>query len=239
VAELEKRARELVARIQDRAERTKVEKEAQRQTAEMKREAQRALRSAAPGDASAEPRDVKIVRDGKVVGKNEVVAEEPEYLPGPEREIRVGDKVKLRSFGSIGIVDQVKDGEAEVRVKALRFREKLDNLELVEAAPQPKVEKGKLEKLRQAANTEYQYSTVEARSELNVIGCGFVGEFESGQNYPRARNWSVAAGDRRLVERSSACGTCIDSSSGSRWRRSNSGRVEAVGTDLQISASQR
>jgi DNA mismatch repair protein MutS2 len=162
VDQFDKRARELVARIQDRVERVRSEREAQRESAEMKREAQRAVK------ASVDTRDVKIVREGKVVTAE--IAEEPEYLPGPEREIMVGDKVKLRSFGSIGIVDQIKDGAAEVRVKALRFREKLENLELVEAAPQPKADKGKLEKLRQAAHTEYHHSPVEARSELNVIG---------------------------------------------------------------------
>jgi DNA mismatch repair protein MutS2 len=167
IAEFEKRSRELVSRIQDRTERLKVERETQRQTAEMKREA---LRAAKPEVGPTEPREVKVVRDGKVVSKAEESEETPEYLPGPEREIVVGDKVKLRSFGSIGIVDQIKDGEAEVRVKALRFREKLENLELVEAAPQPKSEKGKLEKLKQAAHTEYHYAVPEARSELNVIG---------------------------------------------------------------------
>jgi len=80
--------------------------------------------------------------------------------------------VKLRSFGSVGIVDQIKDGEAEVRVKALRFREKLENLELVEAAPMSKPEKGKLETLKRAASTEVHLSGAEhnSRSELNVIG---------------------------------------------------------------------
>ena len=57
-----------------------------------------------------------------------------EYITAEPREIVVGDKVKLLSFGSVGIVDQIKDGYAEVRVKALRFREKLENLELVGAA---------------------------------------------------------------------------------------------------------
>ena len=39
--------------------------------------------------------------------------------------IVVGDTVKLRSFGSVGIVDSIKGDEAEVRVKSLRLREKL------------------------------------------------------------------------------------------------------------------
>jgi len=48
------------------------------------------------------------------------------------RAPHVGDRVRLRSFGSIGIVDQIKDDEAEVRVGSLHMREKLSNLELVD-----------------------------------------------------------------------------------------------------------
>src|SRR6185295_11019517 len=44
MAEVEKRARELVARIEDRAERVRAEREAQRQVAEMKRSATRGVR---------------------------------------------------------------------------------------------------------------------------------------------------------------------------------------------------
>ena len=62
---------------------------------------------------------------------------EEEYTPAEVREIAVGDTVKLRSFGSIGIVDSLKGDEAEVRVKSLRFREKLENLELVELSDAP------------------------------------------------------------------------------------------------------
>ena len=40
--------------------------------------------------------------------------------------------MRLLSFGSIGIVDQIKDEEAEVRVGSLHMREKLENLELVD-----------------------------------------------------------------------------------------------------------
>jgi len=99
------------------------------------------------------------------------VDETPEYVPAAPREIVVGDRVKLRSFGSVGIVDQIKDGMAEVRVKSLRFREKLENLELVEATA-PKPQPGKLEKLRRSAEAEVHLGAAEdkAQSELNVIG---------------------------------------------------------------------
>jgi DNA mismatch repair protein MutS2 len=58
-----------------------------------------------------------------------------------------------------------------VRVKSLRFREKLENLELVEVEQASKTELGKLEKLRRAGTTEVHLRDAEkSRSELNVIG---------------------------------------------------------------------
>jgi DNA mismatch repair protein MutS2 len=159
IADLEKRARELVARIEDRTQRVRVERDAQRQIAEMKR---------------AATREVRIVREGAVVQpeRAETLADIPEYVPAAPREIVVGDKVRLRSFGSVGIVDQIKDGMAEVRVKSLRFREKLDQLELVESHATPKPQTGKLEKLRRSANADIHLAGAEqkAQSELNVIG---------------------------------------------------------------------
>jgi len=161
ITEIEKRARELVAKIEDRTERVRVERDAQRQIAEIKRTAQR---------------EVRVVREGQTVQPERVepevsVEEAPEYVTAPPREIVVGDRVKLRSFGSVGIVDQIKQGVAEVRVKSLRLREKLENLELVEAT-NPKPQAGKLEKLRRSAATEARLAPADdkAQSELNVIG---------------------------------------------------------------------
>jgi DNA mismatch repair protein MutS2 len=85
--------------------------------------------------------------------------------------------VKLRSFGSVGIVDSIKGDEAEVRVKSLRFREKLDNLELVKQVAAGKsspaeAKTGKFAALRKSAGTEVQLKPVQGngRSEVNVIG---------------------------------------------------------------------
>jgi len=155
IADLEKRSRELIAKIADRTERVRVEREAQRQVAEIKRTAQRAVR---------------VVREGQPVQQEpEIPREEtPQYVAAPARGIVVGDTVKLRSFGSVGIVDQIKDGVAEVRVKSLRLKEKLENLELV--AAQVSQKSGKLEKLRRSVASEVQLAATEARSELNVIG---------------------------------------------------------------------
>lgn len=166
VADLEKRARELVSHIADRTERIRAERDAQRQVAEIKRAAQSAAKSVSPA--------VRIVRDGQTILPQPSHPEEEtvEYVKAPEREIVAGDKVKLLSFGSVGIVDQIKDGYAEVRVKALRFRERLENLELVEQQPSAKPQQGKLEKLRRSTGTEVHLTSTEQKvqSELNVIG---------------------------------------------------------------------
>ena len=162
IADLEKRTQELVSKIADRTERVRVERETQRQVAEIKRTAQRAVR---------------VVREGQPVQPERVepetaTEEAPRYVAAPQREIVVGDTVKLLSFGSVGIVDQIKDGVAEVRVKSLRLKEKIENLELVAAQSSHKTQAGKLEKLRHSAGTQVQLSAAEqkAQSELNVIG---------------------------------------------------------------------
>jgi DNA mismatch repair protein MutS2 len=185
IRDFEKRSRELLATIQDRSERLKVDREAQRRVAELKREAQRATyaggkrESMLTAPASTSGRGVRVMRDGLVVKKEKEVEEgravEEEYTPAEVREIAVGDTVKLHSFGSIGIVDSLKGDEAEVRVKSLRFREKLENLELVELLETPQSKQAKKEKfagLRASRGTEVQLKAVEGngRSEINVIG---------------------------------------------------------------------
>jgi len=182
VRDFEKRSRELVATIQDRSERLKVEREAQRRVAELKREAQRATatggkrESSSGTPASTAGRGVRVMRDGLVVKKEKGFeagsSETEEYTPAEGHEITVGDTVKLSAFGSIGIVDSIKGDEAEVRVKSLRFREKLANLERVELSAAAKATTGKFASLRASRGNEVQLKPVvgNGRSELNVIG---------------------------------------------------------------------
>ena len=153
VKEFEERSHELAAKIEDRASRLKIDREAARRTAELKREAQRVAEGApkklrASQDSSSQGqegnlppqlRGVRVVRDGQVIGR--VTNREPEAeriarpprrdIRGPLRDLKIGDRVRLLSFGSVGIVNHIKDDEAEVRVGSLRMREKLGNLELV------------------------------------------------------------------------------------------------------------
>jgi DNA mismatch repair protein MutS2 len=156
VKEFEERSRELAAKIEDRASRLKLDREASRRTAELKREAQRTTQAVgktgraaqAPSSRGSEGglppqlRSVRVIRDGQVVSD---VPPEPETKPiqeriaraprqdirGPLRDLKIGDRVRLLSFGSVGIVNHIREDEAEVRVGSLRMREKLENLELV------------------------------------------------------------------------------------------------------------
>jgi DNA mismatch repair protein MutS2 len=199
VSEFEKRSAELVATLQDRSERLKADREAQRRVAELKREATRLAgkprgkESGPTVSAKETQRGVRVIRDGQVVpgvsaAKEGAAAlarefpraadgsplEDETYVVAAPRQIAVGDRVRLRSFGSsgsIGIVDQVKGDQAEIRVKSLRFREKLENLELVEAVRAP-VEVGRAARLRASGGPEFKptASTQPARMEINLIG---------------------------------------------------------------------
>src|SRR5438874_5701604 len=156
VKEFEEHSHELVAKIEDRASRLKLDREAARRTAELKREAQltaqavRKTRQAARASSSQRRevgspplRGVRVVRDGQVVSdlpaepdpkkslQERVARPARQDIRGPERDLKVGDRVRLVSFGSVGIVNHIKDDEAEVRVGSLRIRQKLDDLELV------------------------------------------------------------------------------------------------------------
>jgi DNA mismatch repair protein MutS2 len=190
VNDFERRSQELLATVQDRSERLKLERETQRRVAELKREAQRAASTSRGREPSAAPtstssRSVRVVREGRVVTGSQATgaslkvsgqalpeSQDARYVALPDRDIAVGDHVRLSSFGSVGIVDSIKGDEAEVRVKSLRFRERLENLELVEETTPVKREAGRFSKLRSTSQTAVQLSSSDdpTRSELNVIG---------------------------------------------------------------------
>jgi DNA mismatch repair protein MutS2 len=90
-------------------------------------------------------RNVRIVRDGEIIsdGREPKRKETPVEVPAGSmraeshvratepRNLRVGDRVRSRSLGSIGLIDRIKGDEAELRIGTLHMREKLANLELV------------------------------------------------------------------------------------------------------------
>jgi DNA mismatch repair protein MutS2 len=179
VTDFEKKSRQLLSTLEDRVARVKVEREAAKRASELKREAQRARSNVGSavnarrqgGDLSPQSRGVRVLRDGLPVSNaNDFPDQARDYRTTTNREIAVGDKVRLKSFGSIGIVDQIKDDVAEVRVKSLRLREKLENLELVELTAPTKTDK--LAKLKESRGTEVHLKpeSENGRSEINVIG---------------------------------------------------------------------
>jgi DNA mismatch repair protein MutS2 len=207
VKEFEEHSHELVAKIEDRASRLKLDREAARRAAELKREAQltaqalgktgRAARSSSSqGSEGGLPvlRGVRVIRDGQVVSDPPTESDNTKPIQdrgaraarqdirGPQRDLKIGDRVRLLSFGSVGIVNHIKDDEAEVRVGSLRMREKLENLELVyevstaSTSPRPKADT--LEALRRRAQTtevhlhsgEQRGSDSGAQTELKLIG---------------------------------------------------------------------
>jgi DNA mismatch repair protein MutS2 len=215
VSEFQSLSRELISKIEDRVVRAKVEREAERRAAELKREAQtaaKAMSDAAQAQTRSDLgkskkteenfptqlRGVRVIRDGQVIRDNNQPTQSKtaeveradansagKDAHAPSRDIRVGDRVRLRTLGSNGIVDRIRGDEAELRVGSLHMREKLTNLELIddpdyttasgsERGSSPTVREGALEKLRkQATTTELHLrSQLEASvgKELNLIG---------------------------------------------------------------------
>ena len=216
VSEFEQLTRDLLLKIEDRAARVKVEREAEKRATELKREAQRAAqqmsqtaRSQTPAhlgkaqgqEAGLPPqlRGVRVVRDGQVVSDAapSMISDQPKSRPREDggrgvrapsidgRDFQVGDRVRLKSLGSIGIIDRIKGDEAELRVGSLHMREKLANLELIAEVSDLRQEmsasrvtgrvKAPLEQMRKrAAGTELHLHSKEQNSkspsELNLIG---------------------------------------------------------------------
>ena len=178
VNSFEARSRELMASVQDRSERIKLERESQKRVAELKREVQRAVAAGQTLPTITEKaKGVRVVRDGvihDVSSKPESttnVVRSPEgqqFVVATPRPIAVGDRVRLRTFGSIGVVDGIKGQDVELHVKSVRMREKLANLELMEAAP---VEPTR-SRVPVSRGTEVKLTGANegGRSELNVIG---------------------------------------------------------------------
>jgi DNA mismatch repair protein MutS2 len=176
VTDFERRSQELFAQVEDRAARARVEREAERRTAELRREAQtrvaQAKAASAPSTVAGRG-GVRVVRHGERDDK-QAAADVSAQVASPAREIRAGDRVRLRTLNSTGIVERLNSGEAEVLIGSLRFREKVVNLELIESAPEKdETSRGaKLQRMAGKRGTEVRLrqSQEEAHAELKVIG---------------------------------------------------------------------
>jgi DNA mismatch repair protein MutS2 len=214
ISEFEKQTRELLSKIEDRAARVKVEREAEKRATELKREAQRAAEAMSQAARSQTPkprgqevglppqlRGVRVVRDGQVISDARLEPKSERAEPrsmedgGPDarapsvapRELQVGDRVRLTTLGSTGIIDRIKGDQAELRVGSLHMREKLSNLQLIDGTSDLRQGvstsrvsgriKAPLEQMRRhAAATELHLhskdsdSKFKTTSEINLIG---------------------------------------------------------------------
>jgi DNA mismatch repair protein MutS2 len=185
VADFERQSRELYSKIEDRAQRVRVEREAERRAAELRREAQKAraaeARPPAARSAGTEPGSPRVVRHGREDDSARTASPSSNASPNDAatapRDITAGDEVRLLNIGMNGVVERVGDGEAEVRVNNLRFREKVSNLELLSPAqkrPQPKDDDtlaGRLRRMSErGTEVKLKQSREDADAELNLIG---------------------------------------------------------------------
>ena len=175
VADFERQARELYSKIEDRAQRVRVEREAERRAAELRREAQKARAEARPPSTqrAGEPGSPRVVKGARTDA--DARAATPSPTGEPPRDIAAGDEVRLKTLGMTGTVERVSDGEAEVRVKNLRFREKVSNLELVAGAPKKQKEDdtlaGRLRRMQErGTEVRLKSSRESVDAELNLIG---------------------------------------------------------------------
>ncbi|MCU0238418.1 MAG: endonuclease MutS2 [Pyrinomonadaceae bacterium] len=148
----DKQTKAFLQTIEDKALKSKLEKE----TAARKSELKRFIFDAeTKGRGDGEKKSI-------TVGRN---IEQPKT---ENRKIILGDKV-LTSFGNVGKVEKI-DGEmAEILVGSMRLREKLKNLQVV--VSEEVSQTSKLEKLQQqATQSNIKLDVEETTSELNLIG---------------------------------------------------------------------
>lgn len=150
----ERQAKAFVAGIEDKALKTKLEKELQARKSELNRKAAAAV----GGQLSV------------VGGQKETVENRPPQTDN--RPITVGLKV-MTSFGNTGTVEKIDGETAEVLVGSMRLREKLKNLKaLAETSVESsKPKQGKLEKLQnQAKESNLRFESEDTKAEINLIG---------------------------------------------------------------------
>lgn len=153
VEEFVARAEKFFAGIEDAASARRARKEIERRTVELKVAASTAAR--------------KLQQE--TAPNHEASTSAPEEAEGGEAvDLRVGDRVRLVSLDQLGVVESISADEIGVQVGALRFRERRENLRLVERRPEAK-KASKAASLPQGVSVSLQEQP-QIGSELNVIG---------------------------------------------------------------------
>lgn len=162
---------ERAARHPIRATRLRVERETERRSSELRAaartQAARATEAARLARAAAsntnQPPGARIVRHAD------------QAPPAAPRELKTGDRVRLRTLGTTGVIERINGSDVELLVGSLRLREKLANLELIDDAPAPRAPEERGARLRRQAAQRGTQVTLrptadEATAELKLIG---------------------------------------------------------------------
>jgi DNA mismatch repair protein MutS2 len=153
IEEFERQSKTFVESIEDKALKTRLEKERQTRKAELNR----AAMSKVQGGMS------------KVQSPKSKVGEAGAGTIARAGPIAVGSRV-VTSFGNIGVVEKMDKEVAEVLVGGMRLREKIGNLQPV-AGEEQTAGGGKLEKLQnQAKGSDVRLDVGDVSAELNLIG---------------------------------------------------------------------
>jgi DNA mismatch repair protein MutS2 len=153
IDEFDRQSKAFIATLEDKALKSRLEKERTARKAEMNRvvTANVGRKRSLPGDTSK--------RSAAAVGSEAV---------GTTQPIAVGSHV-ITSFGNVGVVEKMDKEVAEVLVGGMRLRQKVAELQAVE---RPDKQSGsRAEQLRkQSANSNLRLDTDDAAAELNLIG---------------------------------------------------------------------
>lgn len=161
-AQYEAQVAQILSRIESGAARAKLEREAERRTAELRRAQQRAVRDQTASPQDGQTRIARVVRNGQILDPQGKENRPSSVVPAEKmpQEITVGDRVWLRSYNTVGVVERLNNDEAEIRAGALLIKEKQDRLEL---APKGiSAQRSVINKQRSVAEDEI--------NELNIIG---------------------------------------------------------------------
>lgn len=150
IRSFERRSRAFIDALEDKALKSKLEKERAARKAELNRAVMQ-----------------KFSEQEAVSGKQKAVANNEQRTT--DKPVAVGDRV-LTSFGNVGTVEKIDKETAEVLVGALRLREKLKNLKAVAETEPPKPQSLGEELQNRAKGSNLRLDVEDMNSELNLIG---------------------------------------------------------------------
>jgi DNA mismatch repair protein MutS2 len=151
IEEFERQSKAFIQTIEDKALKTKLEKERVARKAELNR----AVLSKFSPNAERGTRNADSQNNSAIRTTQSAI-------------IKVGSKV-LTSFGNVGKVEKIDGETVEVLVGAMRLREKLSNLQTVISEEKPT--ENRLENLqKQSKDANLRLDTEDMNAELNLIG---------------------------------------------------------------------